>query len=83
MSEEREGFERSAIRALRGIFHKKIESLPLRKNKEKNAKHLATIFFARGWDSKGAGAAAPSRGRENFQQKIIRDRIPLRNELCE
>ena len=28
-------------------------------------------------DSNGAGATAPSRGRGNFQQKIIRDRIPL------
>ena len=28
------------------------------------------------WGEKGAGATAPSRGRGNLEQKIIRDRIP-------
>ena len=30
----------------------------------------------KGGDEKGAGTTVPSRGRGNFQQKIIRDRIP-------
>lgn len=50
------------------------ESLRLRKNKKAP---LCGVFLFSAWrDEKGAGASAPSRGRGNFQQKIIRDRIP-------
>ena len=34
-----------------------------------------------GSDEKGAGATAPSRGRRNFQQKNVRDRIPQMSDF--